>query len=575
MIDGLDETVDEPSRNLLVKLIRAAAAAFDGCKFVVTSRPEGKVAIAGFEEALISDLEPEASREFLGKLAKQLYAEDSEKERVFRDDLLAAVNGRREIRKMTRNPVMLTALAVLQHNNVKLLEKRVNLYGSILDWLSKQLAKPGRMAASDCLLRLRELALEMQRHEDGRQKQVPLAWAAEKLRSKFASQDAAERFLLAEQSDSGIVVSRGKDIAFWHLTFQEYLAALEVAGWEDSEQYELLLGKMYQAEWRESVMLYGGLLFNAGPRQVDAFLRNVLDQMGKAPSLAARAQCVGLIGGLLPDLVGYQVADKRYAESLRLVMDIFDKDKWQSVPFEDRLKAAEALGQAGDPRLTIHEWVEIPETKDYWVGAQSTDPNGRNFDQEAIEFELLRKVDLKPFRLGKYPVTVEQYSKFLDEGGEPGREPGGWVSQLEHPNWPVVYVTWHQASAYCDWAGGRLPSEEEWERAARGPDCKKHPWGNLDIDPTRANYDESKIGHPTPVGLYPAGVSAEGAFDLIGNVVEWTSSPWEEDSDAYVWRGGAFIHSPRSTRSSYRYNCLSFLLNYFQGFRVAWDVEQV
>ncbi|MBI1787779.1 MAG: NACHT domain-containing protein [Acidobacteria bacterium] len=207
LMDGLDETPDEPSRDRLARLIREAAAAFDGCRFVVTSRPEGKIPIPDFEEVLIGDLEPEAIRAFLAKLAKQLYPTDETRERMFREDLEAAVNGRREIRKMTRNPVMLTALAVLQHNNVKLPEKRVDLYGSILEWLSKQRAKPGRMPASDCLLRLRELALEMQNHEEGRQKQVTLAWAGEKLARRFASREAAERFLRAEQADSGIVVS--------------------------------------------------------------------------------------------------------------------------------------------------------------------------------------------------------------------------------------------------------------------------------------------------------------------------------------------------------------------------------
>ncbi|MCP5112105.1 MAG: hypothetical protein GY953_14845, partial [bacterium] len=122
LIDGLDETPDEPSRKRLAKLIREAAAAFDGCRFVVTSRPEGKVPIRGFEEAPIGDLEPEAIRAFLAKLAKQLYPSDETRERGFREDLEAAVNARREIRRMTRNPVMLTALAVLQHNNVKLPE---------------------------------------------------------------------------------------------------------------------------------------------------------------------------------------------------------------------------------------------------------------------------------------------------------------------------------------------------------------------------------------------------------------------------------------------------------------------
>jgi formylglycine-generating enzyme required for sulfatase activity len=556
LIDGLDETPDEPQRERLAKLIHEAAAAFDGCRFVVTSRPEGKIPIPGFEEALIGDLEPEAIRAFLAKLAKQLYPTDETKERTFREDLEAAVNGRREIRKMTRNPVMLTALAVLQHNNVKLPEKRVDLYGSILEWLSKQRAKPGRIPASDCLLRLRELALEMQNHEEGRQKQVTLAWAGEKLARRFANREAAERFLRAEQADSGIVVSRGREIAYWHLTFQEYLAALEIAGWEDTAQHELLLGgepRIYKPEWRETALLYGGLLHNMGPRKVDALLRRVLDRMGGQPNLADRAKCVGLIGALLPDLVGYKVTDKRYGESLRLVMDIFDAEKSKSVPFQDRLAAAEALGQAGDPRLAKHEWVTIPAARNYWIGAQSQDPKGRDYDEEAYGDEPLRQVNLAPFRIGKYPVTVAQYLTFVEEGTAPNREPENWDEQQEHPNWPVVNVTWHQATAYCEWAEGRLPTEEEWERAARGPNCTKYPWGKEDIDPSRANYDESKIGHPTPVGLYPSGASAEGACDMVGNVIEWTSSEWSRGSGTYVWRGGCFDDVRRYARSSFRY----------------------
>jgi len=555
LIDGLDETPDEPSRVRLAKLIHAAAAAFDGCRFVVTSRPEGKVPIRDFEEAPIGDLEPEAIRAFLAKLAKLLYSTDETGERRFREELEAAVNGRREIRKMTRNPVMLTALAVLQHNNVKLPEKRVDLYGSILEWLSKQRAHTERLSANDCLLRLRELALEMQKHEAGRQKQVPLAWAGEKLAKRFANREAAERFLRAEQNDSGIVVSRGPDIAYWHLTFQEYLAAKEIAGWEDAAQHELLLSgepRIYQPEWRETVLLYGGLLYNAGSPKVDALLRRVLDRMGGRPNLADRAKCVGLIGALLPDLVGYTVADERYGESLRLVMGIFDKEKSKGVPFQDRLAAAEALGQAGDPRLAKQEWVTIPEARNYWIGVQSKDPKGRNYDKEAYDDEALREVNLPPFRIGKYPVTVAQYLTFVEEGTAPDREPENWEGQQEHPNWPVVNVTWHQARAYCVWAGGWLPTEEEWERAARGPNGTKYPWGNDDIDPSRANYFDSKIGHPTPVGLYPCGVSAEGACDMVGNVWEWTSSEYSKGSGTYVWRGGSFIDVRRYARSSFR-----------------------
>ena len=575
LIDGLDETPDEPSRERLAKLIREAAAAFDSCRFVVTSRPEGKAPIPDFEEVVIGDLEPEAIRAFLEKLAKQLYSTDETRERKFREDLEAAVNGRREIRKMTRNPVMLTALAVLQHNNVKLPEKRVDLYGSILEWLSKQRAKPGRMPASDCLLRLRELALAMQNHEEGRRKQVTLAWAGENLARRFANREAAERFLRAEQADSGIVVSRGREIAYWHLTFQEYLAALEIAGWEDADQYKLLLGKspkIHQPEWRETVLLYAGLLYNVGPPKVEALLRNLLDTMGKQPSLANRAKCVGLIGALLPDLVGYSVADKRYGESLRLVMDVFDAEKSKSVPFKHRLAAAEALGQAGDPRLRKQEWVTIPAARNYWIGAQSGDPKGRNYDPEADEDEGLRKVDLAPFRIGKYPVTVAQYLAFVEEGIAPNREPRDWDEQQEHPNWPVVSVTWHQAMAFCQWAGGRLPTEEEWERAARGPNLTKYPWGNDDISPSRANYGDSKIGHPTPVGLYPSGASAEGVCDMVGNVFEWTSSEYSKGSGTYVWRGGSFFNNRRFARPSYRGDYQPFGQLENLGFRLAGGI---
>ena len=574
LIDGLDETPDEASRQRLGKLIREAAAAFDRCRFVVTSRPEGKIPIQGFEEALIGDLEPDAIRAFLAKLAKQLYPDEETRERTFREDLEAAVSGRREIRKMTRNPVMLTALAVLQHNNVKLPEKRVDLYGSILDWLSKQRAKTGRMAASECLLRLRELALEMQNHEEGRKRQVPLAWAGEKLAKRFRNREGAEKFLRAEQGDSGIVVSRGPEIAYWHLTFQEYLAALEIAGWEDADQYKLLLGKspkIYKPEWRETVLLYGGLLYNVGPPKVEALLRKVLDKMGRQPNLATRAKCVGLIGALLPDLVGYQVSDQRYEESLRLVMDIFDREKSKGVPFHDRLAAAEALGKGGDRRLAKQEWVTIPAARNYWIGAQKKDPKGRNYDEEAYAGEILCEVNLSAFLIGKYPVTVAQYAAFVEDGSVPNREPGNWDSQQEHPNWPVVNVTWLQASAYCEWAGGRLPTEAEWERAARGPKCAKYPWGNEDIDPSRANYEESKIGHPTPVGLYPTGTSAEGACDMIGNVLEWTSSEWFKNSGIYVWRGGSFNGHRRDARSSYldlQPDCQI----HFLGFRLAGGI---
>lgn len=149
--------------------------------------------------------------------------------------------------------------------------------------------------------------------------------------------------------------------------------------------------------------------------------------------------------------------------------------------------------------------------------------------------------------------------------------------QKEHPNLPVVGVSWFEAAAYCEWAGGRLPTEAEWERAARGPNGSRYPWGDEPpLDPSRANY-QSHVGHPTPVGLYPKGNSAEGLCDMLGNVWEWCSdwfgeyeasgqeNPARPESGKYrVLRGGSWGSLPEFVRVRYydgptdRYDLIGF-----------------
>jgi formylglycine-generating enzyme required for sulfatase activity len=174
-------------------------------------------------------------------------------------------------------------------------------------------------------------------------------------------------------------------------------------------------------------------------------------------------------------------------------------------------------------------------------------------DDQADDDELPQhRVTLPAFFIGRYEVTVGQYKACANDGGcKPDDR-----KALDGPDdLPVRFVSWHEALAYCGWlesklkswngtptklaaalAGRRdgqawhvtLPSEAEWERAARGTDGRIYPWGDR-IDPAKANYDEAKRGGPTPVGSFPDGASPDKLLDMSGNVWEWTRSLWGKD----------------------------------------------
>jgi formylglycine-generating enzyme required for sulfatase activity len=132
-----------------------------------------------------------------------------------------------------------------------------------------------------------------------------------------------------------------------------------------------------------------------------------------------------------------------------------------------------------------------------------------------------RKISLDSFFIDQYEVTNAQYQRFIEAKGHSA--PPYWrgkqhpPDQADHP----VMVGWTDAQAYCQWAGKRLPTEAEWEKAARGTDGRKYPWGN-EFDPARANVGEAQAQWVN-VGSYPSGKSPYGAHDMIGNVWEWTA----------------------------------------------------
>ncbi len=130
-----------------------------------------------------------------------------------------------------------------------------------------------------------------------------------------------------------------------------------------------------------------------------------------------------------------------------------------------------------------------------------------------------RTVYLDEYRIAKYPVTNAQYKLFVEatQHDEPKYCDD---NRYNWPNQPVVGVTWHDAQAYCEWAGLRLPTEAEWEKAARGTDGRTWPWGNEPPTEKLCNFD-GNVGTTTEIGSYPEGTSPYGCHDMAGNVYEW------------------------------------------------------
>ena len=151
-------------------------------------------------------------------------------------------------------------------------------------------------------------------------------------------------------------------------------------------------------------------------------------------------------------------------------------------------------------------------------------------------------VYLDGFWVDKHEVTNAQYRKCMEAGA--CEETVCWDSGvLNAPDQPVVCVTWSDAQAYAAWVGGRLPTEAEWEKSARGTDGRIYPWGNSALDCSKANY-KGCADWPLPVGSHPDGASPYGALDMAGNAWEWAAD-WY-DADYYI---GSPVQNPQGPES--------------------------
>ena len=390
---------------------------------------------------------------------------------------------------------------------------------------------------------------------------------------------------------AGLIMRRSDHYTFPHRTFQEYLAACYLHDQEKFLMKTVKRAHEKPEQWQEVVLFAGqmsspsqawdlaeqlyqyksadnratkahahGAVFAARILKETGRLKKIRTDTNRRRKKRIRAWLKAILTEQTPKDAPLSALERAQAGDLLAAFG----DNREGV----NVTLSEVEGRDGSTPLTMTdklltmtgklpkiEWVEIPEGE-FWMGSDTT------VDADSYEDEQPRhRVHVSAFWMSRYPVTNAQYQAFVEDGGykkasywEAG---GGWEYKEKYDwtgprpfddprfalaNHPVVGVSWYEAMAFCAWLTSkkpsffeklgfsgvvRLPTEAEWEYAARGPGdaYRRYPWGNDDITPDRANYAETNIGATSAVGAFPRGRAAwmggDGLEDLAGNVWEW------------------------------------------------------
>ena len=622
LFDGLDEVSDPAQRARVSRWIEDLAQRRPTCYPVVTCRFAGygdEVRLGGeFLELHLRPLTPEQSEEFIRNWYKVVTASQSSNPAAFSeaaaeaDKLIQRLRepGFRSARmaEMTRNPLLLANLCLVHYDRKGILPKgRHELYDECIQVLLELWRRDKKLAVSIPARTGRELLgpVALWLHgKDGRTRASlgELAPVLEPAIKKAQWAGDAASLLRAIRDESGLLTGWGAvQFGFMHLGFQEYLAAMDIRrqvleDWAASRPVSVLselAGHYHDSWWQEVILL---LLAQGDPPLFEPFMNEVLVRwiIEEGDQLMAfiREEAVGF--SAQPWLAIVQDANRPLAvqdASLKILERLLKPEEFAQL-VADLPPQLQSLA-SGKTRLIGEivpedaltspyggvELLLVPHGK-FLMGS----PKGVGSKSEWPQHE----VAIKRFYLGRHPVTNEEYRRFL-EANPNVKEPNYWADRrFNQDRQPVVGVNWKDAKLFCEWAGGRLPTEAEWEYACRAGTTTQYHWGNDGgMAAEFAWFGEGlHNGSTHPVGEKRP--NPWGFHDLTGNVWEWIEDVWHDDyegaqADGSAWthsgekprrviRGGSWNIIPDALRSANRYWTITDYRYFNIGFRLAQDL---
>jgi hypothetical protein len=511
---------------------------------------------------------------------------------------------RPQLRVMAENPLLLTMMALMLYHDGSLPRDRPQLYEGILDLLLGQWDKvrDGQGLAEYLDLpgltgeRLRPLLdrLSYAAHSgtiavDGRGS-IERGTVRDALIAFFSHEHPRRAWALAQrcldyiEQRSGLLVPDGSaSYVFAHLTLQEHCAGRYML--LDRDAIALVMRHRTDEHWREPILLGLGVVQQTNPWLIESILRKLIDrEEDEHPKPVERWQRDLILAAEIgADRDWMYLRDLRVdvgplQRDLRRGLVALLQDQEQPLPIAERVRAGFLLGDLGDPRF--------PTTVEQW---RSAIDGARMGNIHGYFCPILLPTNKRARWIARYPITNAQAHEWMRIAHLPPRR-REMDSNFNRPNQPATGMTWYLASAFCSWLSQqtnetiRLPSEAEWEAAARGHDGRLYVWGDKrlhDRAATKVDHNLREWPYTIPVGCYPAGASPVGALDMTGNVWEWTSDGWRPDSEAVevggnrqprVLRGGGHRSTKKQMLATARI-ALEPGVGFDNGFRVVLEIE--